>query len=140
MNERELTSDSLEMVLETDFSSLEQVVDQTESFLETRLDDEDLIYRVVLLATEAVTNAIEHGNGLDPAKSVYYRLEVREKVVELVVEDEGGGFDPDKTDDPTESKNLFREGGRGLLFMREIADEVLFEKNGRLVRLIFHVS
>jgi len=140
MNERELTSDSLEMVLETDFSSLEQVVDQTESFLETRLDDEDLIYRVVLLATEAVTNAIEHGNGLDPAKSVYYRLEIREKVVELVVEDEGGGFDPDKTDDPTESKNLFREGGRGLLFMHEIADEVLFEKNGRLVRLIFHVS
>lgn len=140
MNERELASDSMEMVLESDFSSLERVVEKTESFLGTRLEDEDLIYRVVLLATEAVTNAIEHGNALDPSKSVYYRLDVREKVVELVVEDEGRGFDPETTDDPTESKNLFREGGRGLLFMQEIADEVQFEKDGRLVRLIFHVS
>jgi serine/threonine-protein kinase RsbW len=94
----------------------------------------------VLLATEAVTNAIEHGNALDPTKKVYLRVAVRDKDIELVVEDEGSGFDPAKTDDPTESENLFREGGRGLLFMEEIADEVRFEKEGRLVRLIFHAT
>src|SRR5690606_36301303 len=52
MNERELTSDSLEMVLNSDFSCLEQVVERTESFLGSRIQNEDLIYRVVLLATE----------------------------------------------------------------------------------------
>lgn len=139
MNQRELSSDTMEMVLKTDFSSLEVVVDETESFLHSRIESEDLIYRVVLLATEAVTNAIEHGNALDPAKSVHYRLDVRERFVEVVVEDEGSGFDPDKTDDPTEAANLLREGGRGLLFMEEMADEVRFEKDGRLVRLIFDV-
>ncbi len=138
MNERELTSDSMEMVLRTEFGSVEHVVDKTEAFLETRIESDDLIYRVVLLASEAVTNAIEHGNELDISKKVYFRLELREKDIQLTVEDEGSGFDPGKTDDPTESEHLFREGGRGLLFMDEIADEVHFEKEGRLVRLIFH--
>lgn len=139
MNQRDLTSDTMEMVLKTDFSSLEDVVQETESFLQVRIKDEDLVYRVVLLATEAVTNAIEHGNALDPAKSVYYRLDVRERLIEIAVEDEGVGFDPDKTDDPTDPSHLMREGGRGILIMEEMADEVHFEKDGRLVRLIFDV-
>lgn len=128
------------MVLDTDFSSIEQVVDETEAFLATRIDDEDLSYRIVLLATEAVTNAIEHGNKLDSSKKVYYRLVVGDDDVQVTVEDEGEGFDPEKTDDPTASENLFRDGGRGLLFMESMADEVLFEKDGRLVRLIFDAS
>ncbi len=127
------------MLLKTDFSSVERVVDETEAFLAERLSDEDLSYRIVLLATEAVTNAIEHGNRLDSSKQVLFRLDVHEDHVEVMVEDEGSGFDPTKTDDPTESENLFREGGRGLLFMKEMADDVQFEKDGRLVRLIFHV-
>lgn len=136
MNQRELTSDTMEMVLRTDFSSVEDVVEETESFLESRITDEEIVYRVVLLATEAVTNAIEHGNALDPAKSVFYRLDVRERMIEIVVEDEGVGFDPEKTDDPTDPSHLLREGGRGILIMEEMADEVHFEKEGRLVRLI----
>ena len=137
MNESEPVH-TMEMVLDTDFSSVEQVLEETESFLDGRIEDEDLAYRVVLLATEAVTNAIEHGNKLDPSKKVFLRVSLLQSHVEIVCEDEGGGFDPAKTDDPTESENLFRERGRGLLFMEEMADDVQFEKDGRLVRLIFH--
>lgn len=139
MTQREASSDTVEMVLETDFSSVERVVDDTSAFLEDRIEDEDLAYRIVLLATEAVTNAIEHGNKMDPSKQVFFRMDVLESRIEIVVEDQGSGFDPTKTDDPTESEHLFREGGRGLLFMEEMADDVQFEKDGRLVRLIFHV-
>lgn len=138
MNEREPEVHTMELSLETDFSSVERVVEETESFLEGRIADEDLAYRVVLLATEAVTNAIEHGNKLDPSKKVFLRVSLLESHVEIVCEDEGAGFDPAKTDDPTESENLFRERGRGILFMEEMADDVQFEKEGRLVRLIFH--
>ncbi len=139
MNQRDTSSNTLEMVLETDFSSVERIVDDVGGFLEGRVPDEDLAYRVLLLATEAVTNAIEHGNKMDASKKVFFRLEVLKDRVEIAVEDEGAGFDPAKTDDPTESEHLFREGGRGLLFMEEMADVVQFEKDGRLVRLIFHV-
>lgn len=129
----------MEMVLKTDFSSVELVVEETQAFLADRLEDDELAYRVVLLATEAVTNAIEHGNDLDASKKVFLRLDVSPDRVELVVEDEGAGFDPSTTDDPTDTANLFREGGRGLLIMEEMADDVQFEKDGRQVRLIFHV-
>lgn len=139
MNQRDASSDTVEMVLETDFSSVERIVDETGQFLESRVSDEDLAYRIVLLATEAVTNAIEHGNKMDASKKVFFRLTVGEDRIEITVEDQGTGFDPTKTDDPTESEHLFREGGRGLLFMDEMADDVQFDKEGRLVRLIFHV-
>lgn len=139
MNDRELTSDTMEMVLKSDFSSIEDVVEKTEAFLEARISDDDLVYRVVLLATEAVTNAIEHGNALNPAKQVFYHLAIRQSMIEITVEDEGSGFDPDKTEDPTTPDHLFREGGRGILIMKEMADEVRFENEGRLVRLKFDV-
>lgn len=139
MNQRDASSDTVEMVLETDFSSVERIVNEIGQFLESRVSDENLAYRIVLLATEAVTNAIEHGNKMDASKNVFFRLDVEEGRIEVTVEDQGSGFDPTKTDDPTESEHLFREGGRGLLFMKEMADDVRFEKEGRLVRLIFHV-
>ncbi|MEX1054787.1 MAG: ATP-binding protein [Rhodothermales bacterium] len=129
---------TMEMTLESDLGNIERVVDETELFLMPRIEDEDLRYRVVLLATEAVTNAIEHGNRFDADKDVYYRLEVFVRSVEVVVQDQGPGFDPSTTEDPRESANLLREGGRGLLFMQSMADDVRFEEGGRRVRLTFH--
>lgn len=138
-NER-FTSGAMQMVLDSDLASIERVVDETEAFLGPRVSDEDLAYRIVLLATEAVTNAIEHGNRFDEGKRVYFQLHVGARRIELAVEDEGRGFDPEKTDDPRATENLFREGGRGILFMESMADEVRFEKGGRKVRLIFHAG
>ena len=126
------------MRLESDLSGIERVVEDTETFLAGRIEDDDLRYRVVLLATEAVTNAIEHGNKFDPEKRVLYRLEVSAKKVEVVVQDQGPGFDPETTDDPRANENLLRDGGRGLLFMQTLADEIRFEDDGRRVCLTFH--
>lgn len=138
MTEEPLTSGVMEMVLDSDPASIQQVVEKTETFLEPRVADEDLAYRVVLLATEAVTNAIEHGNKFDADKHVYFRLDVGDRAIELAVEDEGTGFDPADTVDPLASENLLRKGGRGILFMESMADEVRFEKGGRKVRIVFH--
>lgn len=140
MNDDPMISGEMELVLESDLANIERVVEDTEAFLESRVDDEDLAYRVVLLATEAVTNAIEHGNKFDREKQVVYRIVVAESRIELSVEDQGNGFDPDATADPRESENLMKEGGRGILFMESMADEVQFEKGGRKVRLIFHAD
>lgn len=135
-----VTAGEMEMVLDSDLAHIERVVDETEAFLDGRVDDEDLAYRVVLLATEAVTNAIEHGNKHDPAKKVFYRLVVRATRIELVVEDQGEGFDPEATDDPREAEHLLREGGRGILFMESMADEIAFSEGGRKVHLTFHAG
>lgn len=140
MNDDALTAGVMEMVLESDFASLERVVEETESFLGSRLEDEDLAYRVVLLATEAVTNAIEHGNKFDPQKQIFFKIDVRKASIELVIEDQGEGFNPEDREDPTAAQNLLREGGRGIHFMESMADEVEFTKGGRKVYLRFHAG
>lgn len=140
MTNEPFPSGTMELVLKSDLKSIQRVVDRTEAFLGPRVSDDDLAYRIVLLATEAVTNAIEHGNKFDAEKNVYFRIEADGEQVEIVVEDEGTGFDPAMTKDPRASENLLREGGRGILFMQSMADEVNFENGGRRVRLIFYAG
>jgi serine/threonine-protein kinase RsbW len=127
----------MKRVLSSDYASLETVVEDTEAYLSEFDVDEDLAYRVVLLATEAVTNAIEHGNDLDPEKNVIMECRCDPDRITLTVEDEGGGFDPSKLSSPLEEEHLLDPGGRGLFLMDNMADEVGFEEEGRRIRLVF---
>lgn len=133
-------ADSLSLVLPSEFEVLEQVVNETEAFLLPRVGDADLAYRVTLLASEAVTNAIEHGNELDASKKVRMWLRVTPTRIELTVEDEGRGFDPARIENPLEADNLLHASGRGVYLMGEMADEVAYEDQGRRVRMVFHRS
>jgi len=81
---------------------------------------------------EALNNAVRHGSGLDPAKSI--TVACRSNLQEglwVKVRDEGEGFDPDKVPDPTNPENLERPGGRGVYMMRHLMDEIEYRDNGR---------
>ena len=140
MHDKPLNPGVMERVLPSERASIERIVPETEAFLEERVSDEDLAYRIILLTVEAVTNAIEHGNQFDRTKQVHFRMEAAGQHIEVAVEDEGEGFNPTTSADPLACENLLQEGGRGLLFMQSMADEVVFENNGRKVRLIFHAG
>ena len=140
MNPNSVIRGSMELLLGSNHESIKQVVHEAESFLANRIGDEDLAYRVVLLATEAVTNAIKHGNKFDPNKHVRFRIEVEAQRIEITVEDEGTGFNARANADPLACENLLEEGGRGILFMESMADDMWFEEGGRKVRLIFHMG
>ncbi|MEZ4703378.1 MAG: ATP-binding protein [Rhodothermales bacterium] len=130
------------LVLEcsSDLGNLDELVEQTDDFVGTLGLDEELAYKVVLLMSEAATNAILHGNAEDPAKKVDIQLIYTSGRLELTVEDEGEGFDPDRVRNPIAAENVLRDGGRGLFFIREMAEEVHLENNGRRIRMIFHVQ
>ncbi|ARA92311.1 MAG: ATP-binding protein [Bacteroidetes bacterium] len=127
----------LHLELPSDVTLLDQVVDETEAFIRPYVDDE-AAYRIVLLTTEAVTNAIEHGNQTDPDKMVQVDLRVRDRQIDLRVRDEGPGFDPSKLKNPVAPDHVLDEGGRGIFLMHAMADEVYFEDGGRCVRMVFH--
>jgi serine/threonine-protein kinase RsbW len=98
----------------------------------------------VVAVTEALSNAILHGNRQDPSRSVHVRFRYlpaqdssTPAKLRVEVEDEGPGFDPSSLPDPTEEKNLLRESGRGIFLMRHLADLVEFHKGGRCVVLEF---
>lgn len=92
---------------------------------------------VLIAMTEAVNNAIVHGNKLDIKKEVLVEYEVREKDLFFRIVDEGPGFDYDNLPDPTAPENLERPSGRGVFLMRNLADECGFEDDGRIVELTF---
>lgn len=132
-------SKRLHLRLASHFDNLERVVEETQQFMEDLTDNEDFAYHIVLLTSEAVTNAMEHGNGFDPEKEVEVDLHVFADRIEIAVEDEGSGFDQDAVPDPLAQEHLLDGRGRGLFLMEEMADEVHFEEGGKQLRLVCYI-
>ena len=86
--------------------------------------DDDARHRIGLATHEAVINAIIHGNCRDPGRLVEVQLACDGEDLVICVADQGAGFDPTRVADPLLPENLLRPGGRGLLLMRALMDEV----------------
>lgn len=87
-------------------------------------------YNNILLAlTEAVNNAIIHGNKNDIQKQIDLEFIVTDDFIKIIVTDEGEGFDIDKVPDPTLPENLLSEHGRGIYIMKHFVDELKVEKS-----------
>lgn len=86
--------------------------------------DDDARHRIGLATHEAVINAIVHGNRGDPSRPVEVQLARGGEDLVIRVADRGDGFDPAGVADPLLPENLLRPGGRGLLLMRALMDEV----------------
>lgn len=96
------------------------------SIPECKTLDEILFYNMMIAVTEAVNNAIIHGNGANPAKTVELAVHFSADGIVIRVSDEGNGFTPEEVADPTDPENLLREGGRGVFLMRALAKSVEF--------------
>ena len=98
---------------------------------------EDCYGDVLIAMTEAVNNAIVHGNKLDPAKHVTVEYELRDSDLYFKITDHGAGFDFENVPDPTSPENIEKPNGRGVFLMRQLADECDFSEEGRVVELTF---
>lgn len=99
--------------------------------------DEDHFYNLVIAMTEAVNNAIVHGNRLDPTKHVRYRLEYTDEGILCTVEDEGPGFDVGDVADPLNPENILHEGGRGVFLIRMLMKDLVAERIEGGMRITF---
>jgi hypothetical protein len=73
---------------------------------------------------------------LDPKKHVKIEASVTPKQAEIVIEDEGPGFDRKAVPDPTLDENIEKCSGRGILLMESYMNCVEWTKGGRRVRLV----
>lgn len=101
---------------------------------------EDHYGNILIAMTEAVNNAIHHGNKLDQAKKTIVSCDKINTGLKFTVVDEGVGFDFEDLPDPTAPENIEKPNGRGIFLMKSLADEVHFEDNGRVVELIFNLE
>jgi len=98
------------------------------------------VYGNVLIATlEAANNAILHGNKLDENKDVNLEFTWDENQLELVVTDQGKGFNYKDIPDPTAPGNVEKVNGRGVFLMEKLSDEIDFKNNGSKVTLTFNL-
>jgi serine/threonine-protein kinase RsbW len=102
--------------------------------------EEDKFYNVMIAVTEAVNNAIIHGNKLCKDKEVLFNIQADSDKITITVQDEGEGFDPDLVDDCLVPENLMKDGGRGVFIIKELMDEVEFidTGSGTKIQMVFH--
>tara|TARA_Y100000992_G_scaffold256484_1_gene190008 strand:- start:735 stop:1124 length:390 start_codon:yes stop_codon:yes gene_type:complete len=121
--------------------SLRENVSIVESFIENAGDKikitENVYGNVLVSVTEAVNNAIVHGNKEDKSKKVKIQLRKNKKSVRFVIEDEGAGFDFNSLPDPTSPENINKVKGRGIFLIKNLADKAKFKDGGRVVDMLF---
>ena len=103
--------------------------------------DQDVYDNILISLTEAVNNAIIHGNKEDIRKFVSIDCQSQEnKEVVIRITDEGPGFNPNHVKDPTLEENLECCGGRGVFIMKQLSDEIIFLDDGRTVEMHFKTA
>lgn len=111
-------------------SSEPQSIAKVEQFV-TRLVrryhlNDDQHGNILISLTEAVNNAIIHGNCEDSRKKVSISLREAKNKLAIQVSDEGCGFDFKKVPDPTKEENICKCGGRGVFLMQHLSDKIAY--------------
>jgi serine/threonine-protein kinase RsbW len=136
-----MTQHSLPAIFRLTVRSVPRNIQKVEGFLakiNTALQLDEIQYHKLMVSlTEAVNNAIVHGNNADPDKRVFVLCEHLPGWLLFIIRDQGKGFHPEGVRNPLKKENLLRENGRGIFLMRTLMDKVEFERSeeGMEVRL-----
>jgi serine/threonine-protein kinase RsbW len=93
-------------------------------------------FRLRVVLSEALSNAIVQGNREDRSKWVDVRAELVPDAIRVWVTDEGAGFDPDSVPEPIRPEQLDEARGRGLYLIRKLVDVVQFNERGNSICMI----
>ena len=107
----------------------------TEILIQLRVPEQKRL-EIGLAVQEALVNAVVHGCKSDPSKEVRCRLQSDPlgRIV-ITVTDPGQGFSPDLLSDPKRQENIYADHGRGVYLIRQLMDEVSFERRGNEIRM-----
>lgn len=101
-------------------------LDEIMNKLNRIIDNGDTIFDIKLILNELVINGVFHGNECEDTKCVKLSLIVNNEKIIIEVEDEGCGIDYDFSQyNPLD----LRCGGRGLVLVRGLSDELIVNQN-----------
>lgn len=93
---------------------------------------------LLISLTEAVNNAIIHGNKQDRSKTVSINLaQTSSGSLAVQVSDQGRGFNYDELPDPTSPERICECGGRGVFLMNQLCDKIRYINGGSTVEMQF---
>lgn len=99
--------------------------------------DQERFVNFHIAVSEALMNAIVHGNKESSDKRVSVDIFEDDKSLEFVISDEGTGFEAGDVPDPTKNNNLYKDHGRGIFIMKSLTDgyECCSSEKGTTVKL-----
>jgi serine/threonine-protein kinase RsbW len=125
------------LVLPSDLSNVSLVESLIDKVCADLHIQEDLYGNVLIAVTEAVNNAIIHGNTFNVNKSVTVEVVQTDDSLTFRVIDEGAGFDYLNLPDPTSPENIEKENGRGIFLIQNLSDSLDFEESGKVAVISF---
>ena len=128
------------IILESKIEELGRAEQITGSIANQLNLSEDMKNNLAIAVTEAVGNAIKHGNKNDPAKKVALLIEYDKEKVIVRVSDEGKGFNPKELSDPLDPKNMFKESGRGIFILKSLMNNVVYDFSDTGTTLRFEIK
>jgi len=130
------------LIIKSDVNELAKVATITEEICVRCGLIEDEIDDISIAVTEAVNNAIKHGNKEDSTKSIKIIFEIETEQIKIRIKDEGKGFQLEEVKDPRKNENLLKDDGRGILIMKALMDEVkvLSVSEGNELQLVKNIS
>lgn len=106
---------------------------------ELDINNYELFNNMLVVLTEAVNNAILHGNKKDVSKQATITTKLEDNILTYIIEDEGEGFDYNHIPDPTDPDNLEKISGRGVFLMTQLSDLIIFSNDGSRVEIQFKI-
>jgi serine/threonine-protein kinase RsbW len=104
---------------------------------------EDDLHKIGISVRECMVNAVVHGNRYSSKKKVHLVISRTQERLEVVIGDEGEGFDLSSLPNPLANENLLRHSGRGILLIQAFMDEFQLrprEPKGTEVKMVKYVA
>lgn len=123
--------------LNSEPNSLNQVEIFSQELVSKYKFSNDKYPNILISLTEAVNNAMVHGNNLNAEKIVSIYLRESLEGITIRVSDQGKGFNPKQIPDPTQEDRIALEGGRGVFLIKELSDQCNYLDEGRTLEMFF---
>jgi len=128
------------LMIQSDQSELKKVECFLDDFFVKNNLSKKYFNRLYLCVSEAVVNAIKHGNQNDLNKKVTVKIGCLANEIEVLVEDEGDGFERSKLQNPTDQENIKKESGRGIFIIENLTECIKFNKKGNCIQFKINCS
>ena len=94
------------------------------------------------MLNEAISNAMEHGNGWNPEKNITVQIYHKDNSIQIFIEDEGTGFDYNYIESrepvwqPASINNI---RGRGIFILKQLCD-IEWINRGNIIKIILPIK
>lgn len=112
-----------------------EIIEEIMERISHRSVSKNMIYAIRLSLSETLANAHKHGNRGDSSLRIHISYLITDESFNMVVGDEGSGFDHEALPDPTVEANLLLPHGRGVFLMRSMMDDVEFNDVGNVIKV-----